>query len=295
LKTTGDPDSIRHQAAPGGWAGSLTLSYSRAGERTRSFDLHEGPLRVLRSLYPEGPSICHQVLVHPPGGIVGGDSIDIRIDLGPESHALITTPGATRFYRSSGPTASQTLQASVGANARLEWLPMETIAYPGTQATNRMRFALAPGAQMIGWEVLALGLPAAGQPFETGRFEQHLELPDRWLDRGVVEPQTPAGRRLMSSPLGWDGKTALATLWCACADDWTPAVRDGLLDTAREELDATGASGQGAATSPDASVIVVRLLADRVEPIWHTIRAIRASWRGLIWNLPEAAPRIWQT
>jgi urease accessory protein len=196
LNTTGDPVTAARIPASTGWTGRLNLQYSRVDEKTRAFDSHEGPMRVLRSLYPEGPAICHQVLVHPPGGIVGGDSIDITIDLGPESHALITTPGATRFYRSAGPTASQTLHASVGAHARLEWVPMETIAYPGTQARNRMRFALATGAQMIGWEVLALGLPASGQRFESGRFEQHLELPGRWLDRGIVEPQTAAGQRL---------------------------------------------------------------------------------------------------
>ncbi len=278
-----------------GWTGHLHLRYTRTDHRTRAFDLHDGPLRVLRSLYPEGPGVCHQILVHPPGGIVGGDSIAIDVDLDAGCHALITTPGATRFYRSSGPTASQTLRARLDTEARLEWLPMETIAYPGTQAANRMQFNLADGAQMIGWEVLALGLPASGQPFETGRFEQHLEIADRWLDRGIVEPQDPVGNRLLASPLGWNGKTALATLWCARGGDWPDPMREGLLECARNLLDRDRGRATGAATSPDASVVVVRILADRVEPIWHTIRGIRASWREWLWGLPEASPRVWRT
>ncbi|MEO7850759.1 MAG: urease accessory protein UreD, partial [Rubrivivax sp.] len=149
-----------------GWHARLQLHYRRDGERCVARARHEGPLRILRSLYPEGPCICHHVLVHPPGGIVGGDVLTLQATLEADTHALITTPGATRFYRSDGETAEQHVQAHVEAGARLEWLPLETIAYSGCQAANRMRFELAPGAEMIGWDVLALGLPASGQGFD---------------------------------------------------------------------------------------------------------------------------------
>ena len=136
------------------WHAKLHLHYTHDGTGTVALDRHEGPLRVLQRLYPEGPAVCHHVLVHPPGGIVGGDvlALDARLDRG--SHALITTPGATRFYRSAGDTARQQVQAQVDKGARLEWLPLETIAYPGCQAHNRLRFALAPGAEMIGAELI---------------------------------------------------------------------------------------------------------------------------------------------
>ncbi len=127
-----------------GWLGHLQLQYHHDGERTTAHDRHHGPLRVLQRLYPEGPGICHHVLVHPPGGVVGGDVLELQADLAAGSHALLTTPGATRFYRSDGPLARQTVQARVAAGARLEWLPMETIAYRGCQVQNQP--ADRPGA-----------------------------------------------------------------------------------------------------------------------------------------------------
>jgi urease accessory protein len=114
------------------WSAHLSLRYRRADGHAGvlAHAEHSGPLRVLKTLYPEGESICHHVLVHPPGGIVGGDELAIEVDVGPGAHALVTTPGATRFYRSAGPAARQEATLSVAAGARLEWLPLEAIAYP---------------------------------------------------------------------------------------------------------------------------------------------------------------------
>ena len=106
------------QTSPG-WHGHLQLDYSRRGERTIALDRHHGPLRVLQRLYPEGDAVCHQVLVHPPGGIVGGDVLGLDATLAPGSHALITTPGATKFYRSAGPLAQQRVHADLAPGARL--------------------------------------------------------------------------------------------------------------------------------------------------------------------------------
>jgi urease accessory protein len=144
------------------WHARLHLHYNHDGTGTGALDRHEGPLRVLQRLYPEGPGICHHVLVHPPGGIVGGDVLALDARLERDCHALITTPGATRFYRSAGDTSTQSVQARLADGARLEWLPLESIAYSACQAHNQLRFSLAPGAEMIGWDLLALGLPSSG-------------------------------------------------------------------------------------------------------------------------------------
>lgn len=292
---TGLAPAATSSSGPTGWHGRLSLAYRRESERTHGNDRHHGPLRVLKALYPEGPGVCHHVLVHPPGGIVGGDRLDIDISLDAEAHAVITTPGATRFYRSGGQAAVQRLSAQVGPGARLEWLPLETIAYRGTRATNRMRFELAPGGQMIGWDLLALGLPAAGEAFTAGRFEQHLELPGTWLERGIVDPGEALGRLLLDSPLGWDGRTALCTMWCAAGEDWPAPLLETLLEAARSRLAAGAQPGRSGATSPTPRVVVVRALADRIEPLWATMQSIREDWRGLLWGSPAISPRVWRT
>jgi urease accessory protein len=272
------------------WHAKLQLHYTHDGLTTSALDRHEGPLRVLQRLYPEGPGICHHVLVHPPGGIVGGDVLALEARLDSGCHALITTPGATRFYRSAGDSSTQSVRATLAEGARLEWLPMETIAYSACQAHNQLRFDLAPGAEMIGWDLLALGLPAAGQAFERGRFVQQLELPGVWLERGCIDA---ADARLLDSPLGWAGRRVLATMWFAAGSALQPARRDTLLDGARAAVAAR--SAQAGATAPHERVVVLRALADRVEPAMQLLKQVWAAWRGTAWELPATPPRLWRT
>ena len=111
-------------AAAAGWQGLLNLRYWRDGPRTVALDRHEGPLRVLQRLYPEGEGICHHVLVHPPGGVAGGDVLELQADLAAGTHAVITTPGATRFYRSGGRLALQRSRLRLAPGAPAEWLPL---------------------------------------------------------------------------------------------------------------------------------------------------------------------------
>ncbi len=129
-----------------GWHAKLALDYRRDGERTTAHDRHEGPLRVLQRLYPEGEGICHHVIVHPPGGVVGGDVLQVDARLGPGTHAVVTTPGATRFYRSEGAPALQQATLTLADGARLGWLLLENIAYRGGRARNAITLDLAPGA-----------------------------------------------------------------------------------------------------------------------------------------------------
>jgi urease accessory protein len=274
------------------WRGRLSLRYRRDGARTTAHDHHHGPLRVLQRLYPEGPGICHHVLVHPPGGMVGGDELEIDVTLDAGSHALVTTPGATRWYRSSGAPALQQAHLRLAAGARLEWLPLENIAYRGCQAGNELRLQLAPGAEAMGWELLALGLPRAGEPFDSGRFRQHLEVPGHWLERAIVDG---ADRVLLDSPLGLAGHRVLATMWWACGGPLQPARRQALLDGAREVLAASPLQRTAGATAPQPAVVVLRLLADGVEQALHCLQAVRAAWRRAAWGLDAEPPRIWRT
>jgi len=273
------------------WHGALALDYRRRDERTVVHDRHDGPLRVLKSLHPEA-GICHSVLVHPPGGIVGGDTLKVAVTLASDAHALITTPGATRFYRSTGASAEQSLTVEAAAGSRLEWLPLETIAYSGCEAENRMRFELAPGAEMIGWDVTALGLPASAQPFVAGRFTQTIELPGAWLERGSVRA---GDTRLLDAPLGWAGERVLATLWFGAGSALAGPRRAALLDAAREAASADPLRATAGATSPHESVVVLRVLAGRVEPAMELLKRVWRAWRPLAWQLPATLPRVWST
>ena len=278
------------------WSGSLKLAYRseplRGALRTVLHDRHDGPLRVLASLYPEAGSVCHNVLVHPPGGLVGGDRLAIDVIVSQHAHALITTPGATRFYRSTGDAATQTLRAMLAAGARLEWLPLETIAYSGCRAHNALRFELAPGAEMIGWDVVALGLPASMQPFERGSFTQLIEFPGRWLERGVVEA---SDTRLLDSPLGWAGHRVLGTLWFAAGSALPAQRRDSLLDAARATVEVNALQCSAGATATHDGIVVLRVLAPRVEPLMNLLTAVWARWREAAWQLPACVPRVWRT
>jgi urease accessory protein len=278
------------------WHGTLALDYRRdeirGAARTVVHDRHDGPLRVLASLYPEAPGVCHNVLVHPPGGLVGGDVLDIGVTLASGAHALVTTPGATRFYRSIGAPASQRLHAALAEGARLEWLPLETIAYSGCIGENMLRFELASGAEMIGWDLLALGLPASAQAFDRGCFTQCIELPGRWLERGVVDA---ADTRLLDSPLGWAGHRVMGTLWFAAADAVSTARRGALLDAARAVVECDGLRMSAGVTSVHDGIVVLRALAARVEPLMTLFTRVWSAWREAAWQLAACTPRVWRT
>ena len=272
------------------WHASLQLDYTLEGTRTVARHAHNGPLHILQSLYPEGDAVCHNVLAHPPGGLVGGDTLDITATVGPGAHGLVTTPGATRFYRSTGERALQRTHLTLAEGARLEWLPLEALCYNACNAENHLTLNLAPGAECMGWDVTALGLPHAGQPFDTGRFVQHIEAPGLWLERGVIDA---ADHRLLESPLGLAGHRCMASLFFVTGRPLDRARRDTALDAARAVMDAHALKASAGATSPNGQVLVVRALAPQVEPAMQLLQQVRAAWRAALWQLCAEPPRIW--
>lgn len=270
------------------WRGHLNLAYSHDGQRTVARHTHDGPLRVLKALYPEGDAVCHHVLVHPPSGMVGGDALHIDVTANEHAHALITTPGATRFYRSLGAVASQSVTLSLAANARLEWLPLETIVYPQARASSSVRMVLGPGATMIGWDVVCLGLPASNAPFHdgSGLFQQHLQVQGAWLERATLRAEDT---RLLNSPLGLAGRSVLAAAWVC----WGDASNEGsrMVDAAREAL--AQHQGSFAITQVQPKVVLLRALAHEAQDLWPLLRAVRLAWRQALWGLAPNEPRVW--
>ena len=272
------------------WHARLSLDYTSTGGRTVARFEHAGPLRILQSLYPEGDAICHNVLVHPPGGLVGGDRLDLDILVRQGAHGLLTTPGAARFYRSEGEPAVQCSRVHVEDGARLEWLPLEAICYSGCLAENRLEMRLDGGAEVLGWDIAALGLPEAQLPFEKGSLLQHLELEGAWLERGRISADDS---RLLQGPLGLAGHRCIATLFLAAGRDLPRERREQALELAREVIQAHPLAATAGATAPGPRVVAVRVLAPLVEPAIQLLKAVRNAWRRALWQLPATQPRIW--
>jgi urease accessory protein len=273
------------------WHARLSLDYQRQGDRTVLHHSHDGPLRIFKSLYPEGDAICHNVIVHPPGGLVGGDRLDIDVHVGAGAHALLSTPGATRFYASDEAFAGQHVRLQLDAGARLEWLPLEAIAYPGCRAENRWIATLADDAELMAWDVTALGLPGASQPFASGEFHQQLEIPGLWLEQARI---AASDQRLMDSPLGLGGRRCLGTLVFATGTPLQRERREALLDAARSALETAPAEVLAAATCPNERLLAVRAVAPLVEPLMACLQSVWAALRPAAWSLPGQAPRIWR-
>jgi urease accessory protein len=215
----------------------------------------------------------------------------MQVSVGPGAHGLVTTPGATRFYRSEAGLATQQVKAQVAAGGRLEWLPLEAIAYNGCDALNRAVFDLAPGAEMMAWDITALGLPAADLPFEQGQFRQHIEVAGAWLERGTLNAEDT---RLMNSPLGMAGQRCMASLVFASGSALAPERTDRALALARECIEASALRLSAGATSPHPQIMVLRVLSPVTEPAVQLLREVWAVWRQEMWGLSGTLPRLWQ-
>ncbi|MBD2037526.1 urease accessory protein UreD [Leptolyngbya sp. FACHB-321] len=171
-----------------GWRGSLKLVYGSVNHTTHvAFAQAQAPLKVQRSLYPEGQSVCHSIILHTAGGIVGGDRLALDIQLQPQANALITTASAGKIYRTSGLEANQTTHVNVATGACLEWLPQEMIVFDQARYRQAMRIELAPGATWLGWEMTRFGRSARNEQFLQGDWRSQTEIWQEgrplWIDR----------------------------------------------------------------------------------------------------------------
>lgn len=274
-------------ALPSGWAAGLSLGFSRRGEGTVLVRRHHfGPLRVQKTLYPEGPGIAHAIVLHPPSGIVGGDSLHIAVDVGAAAHALLTTPGAGKWYRSAGAWARQTVRVAVAERAVCEWLPQESLVYDGALGLTDVAFDVAPGAALIAADVLCLGRTARGEAFTHGemRLATRLHLGGRlaWLERGVLA----GGSDLLQSPLGLAGQPVCGTVLAA-----GPGVNEALRDACRQVVPAVG----DAAVTLLPGVLVARYLGPACEPAQVWLRALWQVLRPAVAGVAAREPRIWRT
>jgi len=276
-------------SSEGGWAAALELAYGRRGDATvPTLRRHVGPLRVQKHHASE-LGVCEHILVHPPAGMAGGDSVALDVTVGPGAHALLTNPGATVWYRSPrrGVGARQTLRARIEAGATLELLPREHLVFDEAEVTLDAELTLAPDARLVMWEVMALGRPHGDAPFVRGHVRADLRL----VRDGVLvyedRLRLSADDLRRGSPLGLGGADVIATMIVA-----RPQGDGRALDLGACRAIAT----PGRAGVTDLGGLVVgRWLGARVEPARAWLEAMWHQLRPAALDRPARAPRIWRT
>lgn len=241
---------------------------------------------VQKSLYPEGESVCHAMVLHPPAGIAGGDQLDFTAVARLRSHVVLATPGAAKWYRSSGAWARQEVQFDVGEGASLEWLPQESIFYDGALVQMQSRVRLGRGANYLGWEILCFGRGPAGTALKHGAFKMlsRVELEGRPLF--VERADFSAGGALFASRAGLDGRSVCATLLAASA-----ACNHTLVAACRALQPVQGECG----VTLLPGVLVARYLGDSSESAKNYFIRLRRILRPAMMNLDATDLRIWST
>lgn len=279
------------------WEAALSLRYQRRSERTvLAHRAHRGPLRVQRDLYPEGPDLCHTLVVHPPGGIAGGDDLSLDVRVEPAAAALLTTPGATKWYAAHGHRARQRIALDVADGAALEWLPQESIVFDGADAELSCRVSLASSAVYLGWEILCLGRQAAGERFSSGQLLLSTELvrDDRrlWIERGRLA----GGDSLLTSPVGLDGAPVCATLVAvAPLLSSAPPASTPLAPLLAACRAVDERSGKAGVTCLPSGVLIARWLGACSEAARHYFIALWRLLRPALLHRAATLPRIWAT
>jgi urease accessory protein len=271
-----------------GWRAELDIRFEFSGGLTRLVRRrHIGPLAVQRAFHPEADGSAHVYLLHPPGGIAGADLLDIRCNVAEGARAVLTTPGATKFYRSDHAAAEQRITIDVGPGGVCEYLPQETILFRGTDASMTTRIMLAEDAVYLGWDFVCFGRPAAGEDFTRGRARQKLEILRSgrpiWVERLAVDGETG----LSVEPFMFAGKPIVGTLVYA-----GPIVENAV-DRVRSAI---GAAADGVFSASQLErTIVCRYLGNRMSEAkalflqaWDVLRDAGLG-KGAI------APRVWAT
>jgi urease accessory protein len=276
-----------------GWAASLDLAFAARGAATiPTLRSHRGPLRVQKGFTPEGPGVWHQVIVHPPGGIASGDSLDVRVVAKEGARAVLTSPGAAKWYCANAlapdPWARQTVRLAVEHSASLEWLPLETIVFPGAQASWQTQVDLEGEGSLIAADLVCLGRPASDQAFDTGeiRWRTDVRREGRLIFHEQV--QLSGGAPLLKAQAGLAGHSAFASMIIAPGHASVSAVVERVRDRLQDE------PGDWAVTGlPELAIL--RWRGPGAEAGWRVLRAAWAASRPLAVGREACPPRIWAT
>lgn len=271
------------------WQAELALRFTRRDAATLlTRREHRGPLRVQKALYPEGAGVCHAIVLHPPSGIVGGDELSIQVALEPQAHALLTTPGAGKWYRSAGPWAQLRNHFAVDAGACLEWLPQETIFFNGCRAAIDSEIHLAPGARYLGWDAWCLGRSASGERFAEGAIRNRSAI---YLGEDLLwheQARLAGGAVFMDSPAGLAGRSVCVTLIAAGED-----IHPELLAACRAIAPQESTALHGITCLP--KLVVARYLGQVAEAARAWLFDLWCLLRPVFAGRAAVSPRIWST
>ena len=271
--------------------GQLALGFTNDGGTTRlTRREHFGPLLVQKPLYPEGTQCCHAIIVHPPGGIVGGDRLLIEASAAENTHALLSTPGAAKWYRANGRVSQQRVHLQCDAGAVIEWLPQETILFDQAHVVLDTQVKLHSTARFIGCEILCFGRTASGERFTRGQVQQRYSVQvdgkPLWLEQGTLRADGAA----MSSPIGLVGHTVCASLLCV----GVPARRD-LIDEVRATITPLAEPAAQVGVTQMKSLMMIRYLGDASETARQVMLAAWRVLRPAMLGRASTELRIWNT
>jgi len=284
------------------WEGDISLTLTQGPRGTRLTESrHKGPLYVQKPFYPEGKDLAHLYLLHPPGGMVSGDTLKIQVRLNTSAQGLITTPGAGRVYRarSNGRWQKQRVDIRVGPHCTAEWLPMETIVFPNAKADLATEIHLAEGAKVIAWDVVCIGLPAQGESFHHGHLNQSLKIFQQQrlqlLEKLLIDPEAPTS--VVNAQSGLQGLPVSG--YMVAGPFQVGSDNTGMLDTTLAELRALRWQ-ESELNFPFAvtlvnGFVVIRCLADCANRVRTLLEACWSILRPLLIQRSACAPRIWST
>ncbi len=278
------PQALR---SPSGWQAELDLSFARReGETVLRRNQHRGPLQVQKALYPEGKETCHIAILHPPGGVAAGDRLIIRASLNERSRALLTTPGATKWYRSEGSCASQQVHFSLGEDAVLEWLPRENILFDGANISMELNVELSLRARYFGWDILSFGRRASGESWGRGRLSMQTNIRGAgsllWSEVADIDAQSG----FAASPVGLSGFTVCGTFLVAGYDIDAPLLREC------REVNPPAAESRIGITRVS-GVLIARYLGDSTEDAFYWFTNLWAVLRRALSDKVACPPRVW--
>jgi len=282
------------------WLAKLELQLEHKSRGTRlTRSRHIGPLYVQKPFYPEGPNCAHLYLLHPPGGIVSGDHLQIEINAQQNTQALVTTPGAARIYKAriEQPLQRQSVTLNVEADAQLEWFPLETIVYNNACVELNTQVNLAGNSQYIGWEINCFGLPASKQPFVNGSFTQRYQIKQNgkplFVDRLSINDGSCKG--FLNGSAGMKGNPVCGFFIAGpfnreLSEDQRETLMDGLrFSTEQLNLESY------AAISKVGELFIGRYLGESAEQSRKIFTLWWETIRPLVFNREACAPRIWST